>query len=80
MSNRSMIEFNHDYAPNNEDTRNAWLAGMLAYFRSGDPIHLPPGATWFGMRHHTDAYPLGVPPRGWENSLKPNDGHEPMED
>jgi hypothetical protein len=68
MSNRSMLEFNHDLTPGRltDEARQEWLASMLSYFSSGDPKYLPEGVTWFGMRHHTQDCPL-VPPRGWNN-------------
>lgn len=68
MSNRSMLEFNHDYSPHGDDQINEFCAGIRDYLRSGDPKLLPYDVTWFGMRHHSDPCPLGDPPRGWDNN------------
>ena len=75
MSNRSMLELNHDEMPTvSGEVLVAWAEMMAAYFRSGDPKHLPRGATFFNMRHHSEECPLGDPPRGWNNhSVKPTD-------
>jgi hypothetical protein len=68
MSNRSMLEFNHDYSPRySDEALIAWAKAMRLYLGSGDPTMLPRGVTFFGMRHHSDPCPLGEPPRGWEN-------------
>jgi len=71
MSNRSMLEINHDYYPHSEMEQQAFLQNLLCYLRSGNPRNLPTGVTWFGMRHHSDKCPLGEPPRGWHNEAKP---------
>ncbi len=71
MSNRTMVEINHDYYPHGELEEMAWLVNMLAYLRSGNPRNLPDGVTWFGMRHHSEPCPLGAPPRGWQNEKGP---------
>lgn len=68
MSNRSMLEINHDYTPRDLHELEAWAKQMKRYLVSGDPGLLPHGVTWFGMRHHSDDCPLGDPPRGWDNS------------
>lgn len=59
-----MLEFNHDYLP--RDIK-AWGEAIADYLRGGDPRSLPPGVTYFRMRHHSDPCPLGDPPRGWSN-------------
>jgi hypothetical protein len=69
MSNRTMLELNHDCCPR-EDELLEWARALRLYMRSGDPEKLPDGVTWFGMRHHSDPCPLGEPPRGWDNSGK----------
>ncbi len=71
MSNRSMLEFNHDHAPFGAVETDRFLEGLRRYLSSGDPKHLPTGVTWFGMRHHSDPCPMGDPPRGWTNQAKP---------
>lgn len=68
MSNRTMLEFNHDFAPlNNPINLEQWAMKLRRYLRSGDPTELPEGVTYFGMRHHSEPCPLGEPPRGWDN-------------
>lgn len=66
MSNRSMVEINHDYSID-----AAWLDKMRRYINSGNPACLPDGVTYFGMRHHSEPCPLGEPPRGWDNEKTP---------
>jgi hypothetical protein len=71
MSNRTMVEINHDYYPGSKGEEDAWLINMLAYLRSGNPRNLPDGVTFFNLRHHSERCPLGEPPFGWNNE-KPN--------
>lgn len=68
MSNRTMLEFNHDFSPRKEELEK-WATQLKMYLGSGDPEDLPRGVTWFGMRHHSEDCPLGEPPRGWQNNL-----------
>lgn len=70
MSQRSMLEFNHDHSPSNEEF-DAWALALRRYLRSGDPKLLPYGVTFFRRRHHSEACPLGKPPRGWDNHEAP---------
>ncbi len=70
MSNRSMLEFNHDAVPHDFVTAAAWADKLLAYLRTGDPTLLPDGVTFFNQRHHTEECPLGEPPRGWQNNRR----------
>lgn len=71
MSNRSMLEFNHDYAPPRNDDAELlkWAKKLLAYLGTGIPSELPRGVTFFNMRHHSQECPLGEPPRGWQNDI-----------
>lgn len=63
-----MLEFNHDRCPPSDEAKLlAWSRALRDYLRSGDPEDLPDGVTYFGRRHHSDACPLGEPPRGWDN-------------
>lgn len=73
MSNRSMLEFNHDFAPRDVDDLNTlrWARRIIDYLRGGDPKALPEGVTFFGRRHHSDPCPLGTPPNGWDNERAP---------
>ena len=66
MSNRTMVEINHDYYPSPGDEQ-AWLINMLAYMRSINPRNLPDGVTFFNLRHHSDPCPMGEPPFDWNN-------------
>lgn len=74
MSNRTMLEFNHDFAPRRGEELQLWAERLLMYLSSGDPALLPEGVTWFGMRHHSSPCKLGDPPRGWQNN-KPSNEH-----
>lgn len=74
MSQRSMLEFNHDLAPPIRDNESllVWARQMALYFRSGEPEVLPAGVTFFARRHHSDECPLGEPPYGWDNQKRPS--------
>ena len=67
MSNRTMLEINHDTTPHTPEERLDWVNAMCAYLSTGNPSLLPKGVTWFGMRHHSEDCLLGDPPRGWRN-------------
>jgi len=67
MSNRTILEINHDHTPHGPAEKERWLNAMIAYLSSGDPKLLPNGVAWFGMRHHSEDCPMGEPPRGWNN-------------
>jgi hypothetical protein len=59
MSNRSLVELNHDFCPLNTDAELLkWASGMHCFFTSGDPTYLPQGVTFKHMRHHSDPDPL----------------------
>lgn len=68
MSNRSMLEFNHDKLPQSFMDAVAWTDKLLAYLRTGEASRLPHGVTFFGERHHSEPCPLGDPPKGWDNN------------
>ncbi len=68
MSNRTLLEFNHDYSPRGDAELLEWAKQLDYYLASGNPELLPDGVTWFGMRHHTTECPMGEPPKGWNNS------------
>jgi len=70
MSNRTMLEINHDTTPHTQEERERWVEAICHYLGSGDPKYLPQGVTFFGMRHHTQPCPMGQPPRGWGNQEK----------
>lgn len=57
MSNRTLVELNHDYCPN--DARwNWWVQKIQTYLHTGDPAYLPDGVTFKHMRHHSEPCPL----------------------
>lgn len=67
MSNRSMVEINHDRVPMSDGALLEWAKELAAYIRGGRPSDLPRGVTFFNQRHHSEECPLGSPPHGWEN-------------
>jgi|SRR5579885_3055409 len=69
MSNRSMVEINHDLADFGDLD---WVRAFARYMSSGDPKDLPAGVTFFSRRHHSDPCPLGEPPFGWSNREAPH--------
>lgn len=54
MSNRTLIELNHDYCPHGHDEIVKWGNAMTTYMRSGDKRQLPPGVEFVEIRHHAD--------------------------
>ena len=54
MSNRSLVELNHDFCPDRDADLLQWAIKMRLYMTSGDPQHLPRGVTFLKMRHHSD--------------------------
>jgi hypothetical protein len=63
VSNRSLLEFNHDYCPSLEepgrDERLAvWARQITRYLRSLDKSELPPGVTFKHRRHHSEPDPM----------------------
>lgn len=59
MSNRTLIELNHDFCPRNEHL-HPWAEAMQRYMKSGDESYLPQGVTLLGKRHHSE--PEFTPP------------------
>jgi hypothetical protein len=53
MSNRTLIELNHDYCPKDADTAD-WGSALQRYMRSGDKEKLPTGVSFIEMRHHSE--------------------------
>lgn len=65
MSNRSLLEFNHDLGPRYgwPDDKLIRYASLIAlYLGSGDKADLPDGVTFVQMRHHSDPAPTGWVP------------------
>lgn len=62
MSQRSLIEINHDYPLGKTDVELlAWAKKMQNYVRSGHKDELPDGVTLFWRRHHSDPCPFENP-------------------
>ena len=57
MSNRTLIELNHDYCPI-DIACEGWGRAIQNYMTSGDPAHLPEGVTFKNIRHHSTPCPL----------------------
>lgn len=60
MSNRSLVELNHDIGPNLDDTEDLiwWAKRVARYIRSGDESDLPAGVTLVHRRHHSEPCPV----------------------
>lgn len=63
MSNRTLIELNHDYCPRDYAEAAEFGRQIANYMRCGGKEHLPDGVTWKHMRHHSEPCP-GTAPRG----------------
>ena len=62
MSQRSLIEINHDCCPPRDDgALLKWAKEMRLYITSGDKNELPDGVTLFWRRHHADPCPFENP-------------------
>lgn len=57
MSNRTLVELNHDFCPRDEELLK-WAKSMRLYMTSGDPKFLPYGVTFKHMRHHSEPDPM----------------------
>lgn len=61
MSQRTLVELNHDFCPGRATQSLAeWAGKMRVYMGSGDPRELPYGVTFKSRRHHSDAEPMTV--------------------
>lgn len=60
MSNRTLVELNHDWCPSlgREGGMLEWAEAMAAYMRSGDKKMLPRGVTFKYFRHHSEPDPM----------------------
>lgn len=60
MSNRTLVELNHDYCPPIRDDAKLlkWAKQMVHYMYSGDRRELPHGVTFKHMRHHSEPDPM----------------------
>ena len=58
MSNRSLLEFNHDYCPRDEASCLALGMALQSYMRGADVDFLPPGVERKHYRHHSQPDPM----------------------
>lgn len=58
MSNRTLIELNHDYILDTDEEKRAFGEAIQRYMQAADPKQLPPGVTFKNFRHHSDPCPL----------------------
>ena len=59
MSNRTIVELNHDFCPGRSNQALLeWAAKMADYMRSGDKSRLPYDVTFKHMRHHSEPDPM----------------------
>jgi hypothetical protein len=58
MSNRSLIEFNHDHCPRNDEECLSLGKALRSYMRGADTSELPPGVVRKHYRHHSDPDPM----------------------
>lgn len=86
MSNRTLVEFNHDYCGTLDDR---FLGALQRYLKSASEEHASElgrwGVTVIGMRHHSgvfyldrepDGFPVKiVPHRPAEQSARPREAH-----
>ncbi len=64
MSNRTLVELNHDFCPRNDQgSLLDWALKMRAYMTSGDKGYLPDGVTFKVRRHHSEPDPMALPSR-----------------
>jgi len=58
MSNRSLLEFNHDYCPRDDAECLALGRALRDYMRAADVDDLPPGVVRKHYRHHSEVCPV----------------------
>lgn len=61
MSNRTLVELNHDYCPSlgrDGVCLQVWAESMAEYMRTGRKKSLPRGVTFKHMRYHSDPDPM----------------------
>ena len=58
MSNRTLIELNHDYSPSSMAEALSFGTALMDYMRAGDKTKLPRGVTFKHMRHHSSPDPM----------------------
>ncbi len=59
MSQRTLVELNHDFCPPNDiDALAVWARKIRRYMASGDKAELPYGVTYIHSHHHADPDPM----------------------
>ena len=58
MSNRTLIELNHDYCPRNDADALELGRALMAYMRNANADELPQGVKFRHFRHHTAPDPM----------------------
>lgn len=60
MSNRTLVELNHDFCPvlGDKEAITEFGHAIVLYMRTGDKTHLPAGVTFKQMRHHLSYDPM----------------------
>ena len=58
MSNRTLVEINHDYCPRDEAECLALGRALQAYIRAANREQLPQGVELKHYRHHSEPCPL----------------------
>jgi hypothetical protein len=62
MSNRTLVELNHDYCPTGSGFKDSdlikWATAFVRYMQSGEKNYLPKGVTFKHMRHHSEPEPV----------------------
>lgn len=58
MSNRSLIEFNHDYCPTTDEECLMLGRALQQYMRNAEIGFLPAGVIRKHYRHHSDPDPM----------------------
>lgn len=59
MSNRTLVEINHDRVPGwSDEALLAWARAIYYYVGNGDKKYLPSGVTFKHLRHHSDPDPM----------------------
>jgi hypothetical protein len=58
MSNRTLVELNHDYCPHGPTEEHDYGRALASYMRGADPAFLPPGVIRKHYRHHSDPDPM----------------------
>ena len=60
MSNRSLLEFNHDFAHTITSKPELFMASLASFLRSADDRQMEAlkrfGITWHGTRHHSEPW------------------------